>query len=68
MTGSTPHRYVLRARIERASELLRMTSLSIAEISDAVGFAGQSHFCTAFGRETGVTPTQYRRRCRAAAR
>ncbi len=68
MTGSTPHRYVLRARIERASELLRMTSLSIAEISDAVGFAGQSHFCTAFGRATGVTPTQYRRRCRAAAR
>jgi AraC-like DNA-binding protein len=68
MTGTTPHRYVLRARIERAQELLRMTGLSVAEIAAAVGFAGQSHFCTAFSRETGVTPTRYRRHCREAAR
>lgn len=61
VTGATPHRYILRARIERARELLRMTSLSIGEISEAVGFAGQSHFCTAFRRETGVTPSRYRR-------
>lgn len=62
----SPHRYILRARIERARELLRMTSLSIGEIADAVGFAGQSHFCTAFGRETGLTPSAYRRSCRNA--
>jgi AraC family transcriptional regulator len=61
VTGTTPHGYVLRARIERARELLRMTSLSVGEISTAVGFAGQSHFCTAFKRETGVTPSRYRR-------
>ena len=64
-TGMTPHRYVLRARIERACELLRMTSLSIGEIAGAVGFAGQSHFCTAFGREMGLTPSRYRARCLA---
>jgi len=68
MTGTTPHRYVLRARIARAQELLRMTALSVGEIAAAVGFAGQSHFCTAFARETGVTPTRYRRHCREAAR
>ena len=61
VTGVTPHRYVLRSRIERARELLRMTSLSVGEIAAAVGFAGQSHFCTAFRRETGVTPSRYRR-------
>lgn len=61
VTGVTPHRYIVRARIERARELLRMTSLSVAEISAAVGFAGQSHFCSAFRRETGVTPSIYRR-------
>ena len=61
VTGVTPHRYVLRARIERARELLRMTSLSIGEIAAGVGFAGHSHFCTAFRRETGVTPLRYRR-------
>jgi AraC family transcriptional regulator len=61
VTGVSPHRYVLRARIERSRELLRMTSLSVGEIAVAVGFAGQSHFCTAFRRETGVTPSRYRR-------
>lgn len=66
-TGVTPHQYILRARIERACELLRMTSLSIAEVSGSVGFAGQAHFCTAFGRQTGVTPSAYRRSCREAA-
>lgn len=68
VTGTTPHSYVRRARIARASELLRMTTLSVGEIAGAVGFAGQSHFCTAFSRETGVTPTQYRRSCRESAR
>ena len=61
VTGLTPHRYVLRARIGRACELLRMTSLSIGEIAGAVGFAGQSHFCKAFSLEMGVTPSRYRR-------
>jgi len=61
VTGLTPHHYVLRARIGRACELLRMTSLSIGEIAGAVGFAGQSHFCKAFRLEMGVTPSRYRR-------
>jgi len=67
VTGVTPHQYILRARTGRASELLRMTSLSVAEVATSVGFAGQAHFCTAFRRQTGVTPTAYRRRCREAA-
>jgi AraC family transcriptional regulator len=61
VTGMTPHHYVVRARIGRACELLRMTSLSIGEIASAVGFAGQSHFCKAFSLEMGVTPSHYRR-------
>jgi AraC family transcriptional regulator len=68
VTGTTPHRYILRARIARASELLRMTSLTVGEIAAAVGFAGQSHFCTAFSRETGVTPSLYRRSCKESGR
>lgn len=60
----TPHRYIRRARIERACVLLCMTSLTVGEVAGAVGFAGQSHFCTAFGREMGLTPSAYRRKCR----
>jgi AraC family transcriptional regulator len=61
VTGVTPHCYIRRARIERARELLRLTTLSIGEIAAGVGFASQSHFCTAFRMETGVTPSNYRR-------
>jgi len=60
-TGMTPHRYVRSARIERACELLRTTSLTIGEIAEAVGFSGQGHFCTAFTRDRGITPSAYRR-------
>jgi len=68
VTGMTPHRYVRRARIERACELLRTTALGVGEIADMVGFAGQSHFCTAFTQERGVTPTAYRRSCMESER
>ena len=60
-TGVTPHRYLRKARIERSCELLRTTGLSIREVADVVGFRGQSHFCSAFVAERGLTPSAYRR-------
>ena len=63
-TGATPHRYLRKARIERACDLLRTTGLGIREVAQAVGFSGQSHFCTAFTEERGLTPSAYRRQCR----
>lgn len=63
-TGVTPHRYLRRVRIERASELMRTTGLTVGEISVAVGFRGQGHFCSAFVAERGITPSRYRREAR----
>jgi AraC family transcriptional regulator len=63
-TGVTPHRYLRRARIERSCELLRTTGLQIGEVAEAVGFRGQSHFCSVFSTERGLTPSAYRRACR----
>jgi AraC family transcriptional regulator len=63
-TGTTPHRYLRKARIERSCELLRTTGLQVGEIAGAVGFRGQSHFCSAFVAERGLTPSAYRRACR----
>ena len=65
VTGITPHRYVRRARIEHACDLLRSTALGVGEIAAAVGYATQAHFSTAFRAERGVTPSAYRRECRA---
>jgi AraC family transcriptional regulator len=65
-TGFTPHRYLRKLRIERACELLRSTALTVGEVAEAVGFRGQSHFCTAFSAERGLTPSAYRRAVRAS--
>lgn len=59
-TGSSPHRYLLEARITRARELLRDRSISITEIALETGFGTPSHFSVTFRRITGVTPRAYR--------
>jgi AraC family transcriptional regulator len=61
-TGSTPHQYVLQRRLERATELLRSTELSLSEVALECGFADQSHFANLFRRFMGVTASQFRAR------
>lgn len=62
-TGVAPHGYVLSKRIERARDLLTDKNLSIVDISQAVGFHNQSHFCAVFHKRVGVTPISYRNAC-----
>jgi AraC-like DNA-binding protein len=64
--GETPHRYLLRRRIERAKELLRGTALSVSEVSLAVGFRSLGSFSTAFRDLVGEPPSDYARRWRSA--
>jgi len=59
-TGVSPHRFLVRRRIEQASALLAAQTLSIAEIARSVGFRTPSHFTTTFRRVTGITPSVYR--------
>lgn len=59
-TGLTPRRFVERQRIERAKQLLELTSLPVAEVAREVGFGSQFYFATRFRRSTGTTPTSYR--------
>ena len=49
-TGTTPHQYVMRQRVERAQEHLRETRTMLAEIATLVGFETQSHFTSVFRR------------------
>lgn len=60
-TGLTPWQYVLQQRIAAAKRLLAHPELSIAAISEKVGFANQNQFSTFFRKQIGVTPTAYRR-------
>jgi AraC family transcriptional regulator len=61
-TGTTPHAYVMRWRIDAAAELLSETDLPLLDIAKRTGFRSQAHFCTAFRSGKGTTPSLYRRR------
>jgi len=62
--GETPGAYLARRRIERAQDLLRTANLTVTEICMLVGFTSLGTFCTRFKRQTGMTPTEFRRRAR----
>jgi AraC family transcriptional regulator len=59
-TGESPHRYVLRQRLERAQHLLKETGMPLAQIALETGFASQSHLTSVFKQQRGVTPRAYR--------
>ena len=59
-TGFTPHRYLLKCRIETAKQRMRTDkNLVLSSLAAELGFADQSHFVRQFRRSTGVTPTAF---------
>jgi AraC family L-rhamnose operon transcriptional activator RhaR/AraC family L-rhamnose operon regulatory protein RhaS len=52
--------YLIRFRIQRAANLLKETTSSIADISAAVGITDQNLFSRTFKRITGISPRIYR--------
>jgi AraC family transcriptional regulator len=59
-TGVPPARFLSALRFQEAKRLLAATSLSVAEISNRVGFSSLGTFSTRFKKFVGVTPTEYR--------
>ena len=59
-TGTTPHQYLIKFRIERAKALLAESKIPLVEVSFRSGFSHQSHFTRLFHRVTGTTPHSYR--------
>lgn len=59
--GSTPHRYLVGLRMERAAELLRTTEQSVLHVSAVCGYRSPSQFAGAFRRHYSATPAHYRR-------
>ena len=61
-TGTPPHAYVLQARLASARQLLLgQPGLSIQEIAARTGFSSSSHLASAFRRQTGLSPSTFRR-------
>lgn len=63
-TGKTPQEFLLKYRMIKACELLKMTQLSIGEISAAVGYSNQLHFSRAFKNIYNISPREWRKQNR----
>jgi AraC family transcriptional regulator len=60
-TGTSPHRYVMLRRCERARDLIIAGRRPLADIAADCGFASQAHMTTLFGRMLGLSPGRLRR-------
>lgn len=54
--------FILRCKLEEGRRLLQFTNKSISTISTFLCFSSQSHFQTAFKKQFGMTPNEYRRK------
>lgn len=63
--GIPMHRYLNRLRLREALEQLA-DGADLTDLALSLGFAGHSHFTTAFRKEFGLTPSQVRRQASTA--
>jgi len=59
--GESPHAFVVRRRLERASHLMMTSAASLSEIALSVGFSDQAHLCRLFRQAFGQSPANWRR-------
>ena len=62
--GVSPMAFVRRVRMQRATQLLRCTDLTVTAIAHHVGFSSRAHFSQAFTKRFGRSPSAYRSRHR----
>ena len=62
-TGMPLIEYIQRERMLRAKALLSQNNgLSIGQIAEAAGYANFAHFSRQFRKQTGMSPSEYRKR------
>ena len=59
---TTPYRYLMDVRLEKAEHLLRETALPVSEIALRTGFNQQAYFGKCFREKMDCTPREYRRK------
>ena len=65
LLGRTPREEILRVRVGLAKRLLSETLLPMTEIAESAGFTDSKMMCSAFGQDTGMTPSEFRRKVRS---
>ncbi|MBL7972839.1 MAG: AraC family transcriptional regulator [Prolixibacteraceae bacterium] len=62
-TGLAPAQYIAQLKMQKAKELLTRSDKTVKEIALELGFESIDYFSTAFRKQTGQTPTQFRWMC-----
>ncbi len=65
--GKSPQEFLMNYRMVKAAELLKLTSLSVGDIGNAVGYPNQLHFSRAFKHIYGISPREWRNKNRIRA-
>lgn len=60
VVGASPSQYLQQLKIEKASQMLRQTSLTVAEIAYEAGYESEFYFSRMFKQKTGMSPSDYR--------
>ena len=63
--GDTPHQFRVRARLDRARQMLAVEDQSVTGVCMELGYSSVSSFSTLFARRVGMPPSAYQRRARA---
>jgi AraC family transcriptional regulator, transcriptional activator of the genes for pyochelin and ferripyochelin receptors len=58
---TSPYKYLVKLRLEKARELLEESDATVQEISDKVGFESYNGLSVAFKSAFQLSPTQYRK-------
>jgi AraC-like DNA-binding protein len=66
--GITIEKFIMTQKIERVKELLFYNELTLSEIAHQLGYSSVSHLSAQFKKETGMTPTQFKKQDRPAHR
>ena len=60
-TGLTIEKYLLKCKIDKVKELIKFQKFSIKEIAYLLDYNFLSHLSNHFKRETGMTPSQFKK-------
>jgi signal transduction histidine kinase/ligand-binding sensor domain-containing protein/DNA-binding response OmpR family regulator len=60
LTDLSPGDFIRTIKLKRAAQLIAQSGLNIIEIANETGYKNADHFRTAFKKQFGVTPSEYK--------
>ena len=64
IVGLAPSDFLRKLRMQRAEDLIVRSNLTFSQVSFSVGFSDPKYFTKCFKKETGMTPSEYRKQKR----